>query len=280
MAPNFDKIIAHRGVVLTAIKFYKKQLEKIEKLEDDAEVDTDDTARKIEICDQLCAELVDQRSMLLENTPMGDLLTQEHLKADDGSALTVDAMDEMLQHVYIDAPLDHIVAWTLDQRKQVHAWVKEMERHFLDAENVPAPELLDILSPAWITDDDALLERELSQQEIEKWLLAGPWSLRADPAAVSPAEAEWQIIRTVKEVSDEGGPLTSVQIRPDMYAALDRAQLIAANLNALAEGKRIMRETSAASTETPAADVAESVDESAPPQEDEPASVERRLTLS
>jgi hypothetical protein len=236
---NVDKILAHRAAILTAFTVYIKLLEAVKKKEDEAEVETDDTERRIEIMKMLKTEFADQRGMLLEGTPMGDQATVSHFTTDDGTVLTGEVVNELLESVGIDAPLEHIARWTLEQRKVVHAFVKARQIALLDDTEMPA--FPNVIDPAWVTDRDMLLEKEMAPEEIDAWLARGPWGVRHTPS-VAVAEEDWQIYlprgaRIIEGTTEVRaiGETTQAQT----YGQIDRARLIAANLNTIEQGLRV-----------------------------------------
>lgn len=235
---NSDRIWQHRGLLLTALKFYAKGVEKIIKGETEIEADTHDTERKLEIVELLRAELADPDSQLrLEGTPMGDVIGEMTLKDEDGSVLTADSVEAMLRRVGIDAPFDHVTAWTLDQRKMINAYRKAREQFLLG--EAPEPTLPDIISSEWVKND--VLERDLTDEEVDTLIEQGPWNVRTDPNAATPGEAEWEIIRPAvpgDDADEKSDDFDGTIIWAERYGMLDRARLIAANMNIIERGKQ------------------------------------------
>lgn len=229
---NVERIWRHRGVILAALKTYEKRLEKLNKDEAELEVDSDDSEDKLAIVEELRAEFNPAAAAAsgpgIEGTPMGDAIAGQIYRAEDGTALTVESLDAMLGQVGVDAPLDVVSAWTLEQRREAYTYVRDLTRLILDGREVDDIDPPAFVDRAWITksSNGALLEREMTEEELERRIGAGPWGVhQADPR--DPANAEWAIRRL--DPADETG--ATYLEHPQMFGQLDRARLIAANLN-------------------------------------------------
>lgn len=243
---NLDRIVAHRGVLITALGYYGKQLEKIKKLEEDAELETNDTDRKLGIIEVLKSEFVDQRGLLLEGTPMGDSMTEAAYTDGDGAVLSADNLERMLERVGVDAPFESITAWTLNQRKDVRAFCEARLQAVLD--DAPMPDLIPLLSEAWLVSGDPLLEGAMPDAEVEAFISAGPWGVRSVPGASPSDPDDWQVYAKAHE---HNGVQVDERVHGQTYGQLDRARLVAANLNAIERGKAL---AAAHATDAPTAD--------------------------
>lgn len=228
---NADRVFAFRGLVLTALKVYQREVEKVIKGEKSIESDTSDTESILERIELLRGEFVDQKTLNLEGTPLGDMIGGLTLRDDDGTVLTVENLNDLLMRIGVDAPMDHIGAWTLDQRKVVNAYRKARELFVVG--EAPEPALPDIISDTWLRTTD-LLETPLSDEAIDEAMNEGPWKVQADANAKSPGEADWEVL---KQLPDAEGTTTTSH---GMFGQLDRARLIAANLNIIERGRRMI----------------------------------------
>lgn len=238
---NVERVWRHRRIILAALKAYEKGLNKLAKDAENLEVEEEDADYRLAVIEELRSEFDPSHAggPALEGTPMGEAVTAQVMQDDDGTSLTVDVLDELLRGVGIDAPVDHIGAWTLEQRKVVHAFVKARQVAILDDGVQPVrPE---IIAEEWVTDKDALLERELAADEVDAALGGGPWGVRAAPGA-SPAEEEWQVfMRAGSQIVEDGKLVETIgdTTHAQTYGQIDRARLIAANLNLIERGMRV-----------------------------------------
>lgn len=224
---NVERIWRHRAVILAALSAYEVRVKKVNKEEEALELESDDSADRLEIIEELRAEFradTPSSGTGIEGTPMGDALAAQVFKADDGTSLDVDALDEMLRRLDIDAPLGPLGEMSLDTRKEVYAWVKAVAQAKIDGVDVPLPP--QVLRDEWFLGRDeakeieeAQLEHPLSDDEIEQWITKGPWGVHGD----GPSD-EWAIKRPTEKDNE-------VIVHPEKYGQLDRARLIAANLN-------------------------------------------------
>lgn len=243
---NLERIMRHKGVLLTALKVYEKQLEKVDKTEDDLEV-VSNTSTILAKIEELRGELQDQVSLGMEGTPMGDQVAAQVYVAEDGQSLTVDHLDAMLKTVGVDAPLEEIGTWDLAIRQDVYRWILATQQHVLDGKPLAdGPEFPVVIDDTWVSDVDDLLERELSDDEIEKFIELGPWGV----VALDASKDDW----TVRKI-ERDGDVETITDHPQKYGQVDRARLIAANLNAIELG-RTRRDPAPAEASEPVADEA------------------------
>jgi hypothetical protein len=230
---NLERILQHKGVIVWALRIGAKKVESVKKGEQDAELPTAASDHRLAVIEELLGELDMQGGPALEGTPMGDAVAAQVYRAEDGTPLDVDSLDEMLRRVGVDAPLGKVGEWSLDQRRAVYAWVKgEQERILNLGPEEEAEKLPDVIDPMWCRGNDEILEHPLDPDEVDAAIAKGPWFVAAgDPQ--NPASDEWAIRKD--DPADSTGA-TYVE-HPQQYGQLDRARLIAANLNLIELGR-------------------------------------------
>lgn len=229
---NIERILRHKHVLLAALKAYEKRVKKVNSEEADLELDDSDSDDRLAVIEELRDELSGNVGKGLEGTPMGDVVASQVYVADDGQLLTVEALDEMLRTIGVDAPPDAIGEWSLDKRKEVYAYVRAYSEALLNGRDGSDVEEPAFILEAWYTIEstDELLEQALSEEEIEKFIARGPWGV----VAPDPSKDEWAIRKTIPYAPDPDSPI--IVEHHQKFGQLDRAMLIAANLNAIALG--------------------------------------------
>lgn len=224
---NLERILQHKGVIVWALRHGAKKVESVKKGEQDAELPTAASDQRLAVIEELLGELDMQGGPGLEGTPMGDAVAAQVFKAEDGTPLDVGNLDEMLRRVGVDAPPGALGEWSLDQRREVYAWIKEETQNILN--DVPADDRCDfpdLIEGAWVKNaGGATLEDPRTEAEVDELVMKGPWGV----FSVAPDSDEWAIRKDNPE--DRTGA-TYVE-HPQKYGQLDRARLVAANLNAM-----------------------------------------------
>lgn len=229
---NLERIWQHRGVLITALGVYKKRVEKNKKDDEELELDSDDAVHRLDVIEELLGELKGVQGPTLEGTPMGDAIAGQVYQAEDGTPLDVDSLDSMLRTVGIDAPVGAIGEWKLEKRREVYAWITGERRRLLAGKPITEAESLpDVIDEAWSGDpaaDEPALEQQRTPEEVDALLSGGPWGVHASGP---PGADEWALRRTNPSADFEADHTVEY---PQKFGQLDRARLIAANLNALA----------------------------------------------
>lgn len=234
---NLERILQHKAILVWALRIGAKTVERVKKGEQDAELPVDNSDRRLAVIEELLGELDMQGGPGLEGTPMGDMVARQVYKAEDGTPLDVESLDEMLRDIGVDAPPGAMGDWTLDQRREVYAYVGFVRQALLNGANdgvILAPEFIE---RGWFTaqtSDDLraeMLERPLEDHEIDAALSKGPWSVYS-PGGPSD---DWTVRKYAATVSD-GDREADVVIEHGKFGQLDRARLIAANLNLIELG--------------------------------------------
>lgn len=231
---NLERILQHKGVIVWALRIGAKKLESVKKGEQDAELPTVAADHRLAVIEELLGELDMQGGPGLEGTPMGDMVAGQVYRAEDGTPLDVGSLDEMLRRVGVDAPPGAMGGWTLEERREVYAWVKSETEAILNS--VPFDDRAsypDVIEEGWVRRDmiAEVLERPLEEEDIDAALEQGPWGV-GSPDPMNPASDEWAIRKT-----DPADPALFIE-HAQRFGQLDRARLVAANLNLIELGRR------------------------------------------